>query len=297
MLNQEYQITEIVNTDSYKISARAASTTIKSITVDGQISASAVTANGSDTGNGGSSVVGKYQINTGLTNVVTGTGWGAGTWSGGTWGTASTLTVVNTLRIWTQDNFGEDLLSCVRDGGIFFWDTSTDSLGVDRVTALASLTNADAETPTIAKQVLVSQIEDRSCDCFWLRRETSIGTQDPLLIRFSSQESLTTWKTETTNTAGELGLVRLRDYHARRNQIVFRAKYAGYWTTVSAEAVPRFRHLGGGRAPFQPSCRLTSVGQASVYLAFTNETPEPLWHPYPTRPNAVTAEALMTRLP
>ena len=203
VLNQEYQITEIVDTNSYKISARAASTTIKSITVDGQISASAVTANSSDTGNGGSSVVGKYQINTGLTNVVTGTGWGAGTWGGGTWGTASALTVVNTLRIWTQDNFGEDLLSCVRDGGIFFWDTSADALGTDRVTALASLTNADAETPTIAKQVLVSD-RDRHVIVFGCDGETSIGTQDPLLIRFSSQESLTTWKAETTNTAGEL---------------------------------------------------------------------------------------------
>ena len=203
VLNQEYQITEVVNVDSYKISARAASTTIKSITVDGQISASAVTANSSDTGNGGSSVVGKYQINTGLTNVVTGTGWGAGTWGGGTWGTASPLTVVNTLRIWTQDNFGEDLLSCVRDGGIFFWDTSADALGTDRVTALASLAGADAETPTIAKQVLVSD-RDRHVIVFGCDGETSIGTQDPLLIRFSSQESLTTWKAETTNTAGEL---------------------------------------------------------------------------------------------
>ena len=203
VLNQEYQITEIVDANSYKISARAASTTIKSITVDGQISASAVTANSSDTGNGGSSVVGKYQINTGLTNVVTGTGWGAGTWGGGTWGTASALTVVNTLRIWTQDNFGEDLLSCVRDGGIFFWDTSADALGTDRVTALASITNADAETPTIAKQVLVSD-RDRHVIVFGCDGETSIGTQDPLLIRFSSQESLTTWKAETTNTAGEL---------------------------------------------------------------------------------------------
>ena len=203
VLNQEYQITEIVDANSYKISARAASTTIKSITVDGQINASAVTANSSDTGNGGSSVVGKYQINTGLTNVVTGTGWGAGTWGGGTWGTASALTVVNTLRIWTQDNFGEDLLSCVRDGGIFFWDTSADTLGTDRVTALASITNADAETPTIAKQVLVSD-RDRHVIVFGCDGETSIGTQDPLLIRFSSQESLTTWKAETTNTAGEL---------------------------------------------------------------------------------------------
>ena len=111
VLNQEYEITEVVNNDSYKVSARAAGTSIKDITVDGQLSPTAVLANSSDTGNGGSSVVGAYQINVGLSNVVVGSGWGAGTWGRGTWGSATTLTTVNTLRIWTQDNFGEDYLT------------------------------------------------------------------------------------------------------------------------------------------------------------------------------------------
>ena len=66
MLNQEYQITEIVDNNSYKIDARAANTPIYDITVDGQLTPTYVTANGSDSGNGGGSVVGAYQINTGL---------------------------------------------------------------------------------------------------------------------------------------------------------------------------------------------------------------------------------------
>ena len=70
VLNTEHQITEIVNGNSYKITASA-------------------TANGSDTGNGGSSTVGAYQINVGLDTTVGGTGWGAGTWGRDGWGDAA----------------------------------------------------------------------------------------------------------------------------------------------------------------------------------------------------------------
>ena len=203
VLNQEYQITEIVNDDSYKVSARAAGTSIQSITVDGQIVASAVLADGSDTGNGGGSTQGAYQINTGLTISVAGTGWGAGTWGRGTWGSGITNTVTTELRVYSHDNFGEDLLFNVRDGGIYYWDTSTKNLGTDRAVPIDSLAAADAGTPTIAKQVLVSD-RDRHVIVFGCDAQNAIGTQDPLLIRFSSQESLTTWTAEATNTAGDL---------------------------------------------------------------------------------------------
>ena len=202
VLNQEYQITEIVNDDSYKVSARAAGTSIQSITVDGQIAGSAVLANGSDTGNGGGSTVGAYQINTGLTISVAGTGWGAGTWGRGTWGSSITNTVTTELRVYSHDNFGEDLLFNVRDGGIYYWDTSTKNLGTDRAVVLDSL-GTDPGIPTIAKQVLVSD-RDRHVIAFGCDPQDAIGTQDPLLIRFSSQESLTTWTADANNTAGDL---------------------------------------------------------------------------------------------
>ena len=202
VLNQEYQITEIVNDDSYKVSARAAGTSIQSITVDGQIVASAVSANGSDTGNGGGSTEGAYQINTGLTISVAGTGWGAGTWGRGTWGSSITNTVTTELRVYSHDNFGEDLIFNVRDGGIYYWDTSTKNLGTDRAVVLDSL-GTDPGIPTIAKQVLVSD-RDRHVIAFGCDPQNAIGTQDPLLIRFSSQESLTTWTADANNTAGDL---------------------------------------------------------------------------------------------
>jgi hypothetical protein len=202
VLNQEYQITEIVDDSNYKIQARVAGTSIQDITVDGQVSPTLVVANGSDTGNGGASVVGKYQINTGLTLAVDGTGWGAGTWGRSTWGSSITITSTTELRVYTQDNFGEDLIFNVRDGNIYYWDVSAYTLGTDRAVAISTL-GTDTTTPTVAKQVLVSD-RDRHVMVFGCDSETNPGVQDPLLIRFSSQESLTTWAATVENTAGDL---------------------------------------------------------------------------------------------
>jgi len=201
VLNQEYQIT-VVDENNYTIEARTVST-IASITDNGVLNPTPVTADGSDTGNGGASVVGTYQINSGLGVVVTGTGWGSSTWGRGTWGSSSTLSTVNNVRLWGIDNFGEDLLFNARDGGIYYWDTSASDYEVDRAVALADLPGADPGTPTIAKQVLVSDT-DRHIIAFGCDAQNNVGVQDPLLIRFSSQESLTEWDAEVTNTAGDL---------------------------------------------------------------------------------------------
>jgi len=203
VLNQEYYITEVIDADSYTIAARAADTSIADITVNGQLAPSTVSATGSDSGNGGSSVIGAYQINTGLDIDISGAGWGAGTWSRGSWSSASSDAIVtNTLRLWTHDNFGEDLLINVRDGGIYYWDqTGTLSSRAVDITSLAGGTSV----PTVAKQILVSD-RDRHVLAFGCDTESNPGVQDPLAIRFSSQESLTDWQTTANNTAGELRL-------------------------------------------------------------------------------------------
>ena len=203
VLNQEYYVTEVIDADSYTIVARAADTSIADITVNGQLVPSTVSATGSDSGNGGFSVIGAYQINTGLDIDISGAGWGAGTWSRGSWSSASSDAIVtNTLRLWTHDNFGEDLLMNVRDGGIYYWDQTggLSSRAVD-ITSLAGGTSV----PTVAKQILVSD-RDRHVLAFGCDTESNPGVQDPLAIRFSSQESLTDWQTTAENTAGELRL-------------------------------------------------------------------------------------------
>ena len=155
----------------------------------------------SDSGNGGGSIVGAYQINTGLDTTIVGTGWGAGTWSRGTWGSGASLaTSGQTLRIWSHDNFGEDLLINVRDGDIFYWD-KTNGLA-NRAVELASIAGAN-KVPTIAKQVLVSD-RDRHVIAFGCDSELEPGVQDPLLIRFSDQENILDWQSLVDTTAGDL---------------------------------------------------------------------------------------------
>jgi len=186
VLNQEYQIASVVNANSYTLTAKD---------TDGNT----VTANASDSGNGGSSVVGKYQISVGYDIAVPISGWSGGTWGGGTWGTGATSD--SSLRLWTQASFGEDLVIVPRGGSIYYWDSSNGT--GNRAVAVSSLANA-SDVPTIANTVLISDV---SRFVFCLGANT-IGTtvQDPLLIRWSNQESVVNWTPAATNQAGSLRL-------------------------------------------------------------------------------------------
>jgi hypothetical protein len=104
--------------------------------------------------------------------------------------------------LWTQDNFGEDLLINQRQGNIYYWDASSGL--TNRAVVLSGLSGSNL-APTVAKQIMVSD-RDRHVIAFGCDDETAIGTQDPLLIRFADQESLTDWETRTDNTAGSLKL-------------------------------------------------------------------------------------------
>jgi len=203
VLNQEYQIVSITDSSTYTIQARTVGA-ISSVTVNGQYSPTPVVANSSDSGNGGSSVIGKYQINVGLDTSVVGTGWGAGTWSRGAWNSAASVDLItDTLRVWTHDNFGENLLINVMNGGIYYWQPSG-GLTNNPAVAISSLAGANT-APTIATKVLVSDV-DRHVIAFGCDPLNNIGTQDPLLIRFSDQENVVDWFPTPENTAGDLRL-------------------------------------------------------------------------------------------
>jgi len=194
VLNQEYEILAVTSANAYTFTAKDTSGTT-------------VTANASDSGNGGSSVVGAYQINIGLDTYVQGSGWGSGTWGSGTFGSVSALSASSQLRLWSIDNFGEDMLSCVRAGGIFFWDNS-DTVSV-RAKALEDLTSVNLP-PTVGLQVIVSDI-DRHAIVLGADPINTDGTArtsviDPLLIAFCDQENILEWEPKSTNTAGSLRL-------------------------------------------------------------------------------------------
>jgi len=282
ILNAEFQITSLISSNAYTIT-------------------SSVAANSSDTGNGGGSVVGAYQINTGLDVTVGGTGWGAGQWSGTTsgalatqlaealdasetaidvdsatgitaadlvlidnelitvgtissntlgtgggpstrgasgttaathadntlvrlavgnadsandfvgWGNAASVTVPGAqIRLWSHDNFGEDIIINPRDSGLFYWD-KTNGLST-RAVELSTRAGTKTSVPTVAKQIIVSD-QDRHVivfGCDGLGASSSAtqgdGIQDPLLIRFSSQENPLDFFPTSTNTAGDIRL-------------------------------------------------------------------------------------------
>tara|TARA_R100001369_G_scaffold11018_2_gene24352 strand:+ start:978 stop:3182 length:2205 start_codon:yes stop_codon:yes gene_type:complete len=322
VLNQEYPIVSVIDGNTYTIAARALST-ISSITVSGGLNQTAVAANGNDTGTGGGSTVGAYQVGTGLNTSVIGTGWGAGLWGGTTDGaltttlndsggiSASDTTIILTsangfvandfilignelikigsvssntlsscvraqlgtlaashadditvrlslgnadtannfvgwglsvnsgvqtattnLRVWAQDNFGEDLIFNERNGRIFYWDTSG---GVNARAKFLNDSNLSLGTrtsvPTIAVQILLSD-RDRhviafGCDPLGANSSSTSGTgvQDPLLIRFSSQENPVDWYPRATNTAGDLrissGSTIIQAIETRQQILVF----------------------------------------------------------------------------
>jgi len=200
ILNQEYQVytVDTANANTYYINARTAETSIKNITSDGAIADTLVFSNSNDDQTGGSSIIGTYQANVGLDDSIVSKGWGAGPWNAGTWNT--TVPSIDTMRIWSHDNFGEDLLLNIRDGEIAYWSKSGGTS--TRAVLLSSISGAN-KTPTVAKQIMVSD-QNRHIIVFGCDSEAVPGTQDPLLIRFGSQESLTEWETTATTTAGEL---------------------------------------------------------------------------------------------
>ena len=175
-MNQEFEILTVPTANTYTVTHTS-------------------TASGSTSGGGGSGNA-KYQINTGPATSTYGYGWGTETWSLSTWGTArSSSGVVLSARQWSLDNFGEDLIATVLNGGTFIWDTSNGTA----VRAIA-LSNA----PTASRFSLVST-DTRHLLIFGT--ETTIGntgTQDDLLFRFSDREDATDYTPVSTNEAGSL---------------------------------------------------------------------------------------------
>jgi hypothetical protein len=182
VLNREYQIATVIDGNSYTITAPTPATS-------------------GDTGDGGAAVVGAYQITVGLDTSIIGNGWGAGAWGAGGWGDPADTSIPGAqLRLWSHTTYGEDLVYCPRGEGIYYWDR-TGGLTA-RGVSLDSLVGAN-QTPTTANIVMLSE-RDRHLLVFGTDDAFDPGVLDPLLIRFSSQESLIDWESRPTNTAGSL---------------------------------------------------------------------------------------------
>jgi hypothetical protein len=226
---------------------------------------------------GGGTVYAVYQVNTGPATAQPLTGWGAGAWGSGPWGIGSTST--DPLRIWNQNNFGEDLIYGPRGGPLYYWNAGVGLTGSTFTVTIASpavvtstinLSEGDAftltttgslptglvvgttyyarnvsgttfnlsatpsgalinttgtQTPTHSispRGVPVSSLTGASdvplSQNYFLVSDASrfticFGTNDylstafdPMLVRWSDQESVTNWTPAITNQAGSIRL-------------------------------------------------------------------------------------------
>ena len=178
-LDGEYQLT-LLSATTYSVTAGSAATSDAT---------------------GGGSVTAAYQINTGPAFSVPVTGWGASTWGSGTWGFGGSTTDLEALRVWSQGNFGEDLVFGPRGGGLYYWDVTSgfSSRGVNVVTMAGA-----SGVPTKQNYIVVSDIY-RFVLCFGTNEYLSV-TLDPMLIRWSDQESVVDWAPAATSQAGSIRL-------------------------------------------------------------------------------------------
>ena len=177
VLNTVYEVVSFIDDDNYTVT-------------------STVVANASDTGDGGASVVGAYEITSGAPVEQALTGWGAGEFGFGTMGNGATGSL-EALRIWNAQNFGEDLIYGPRGGGLFYWDATN---GVN--TRGVAITGSDV--PTLQNNIIVSDVS-RFVLCLGVNALNELAL-DPMLVRWSDQEDVTNWTPAITNQAGDLRL-------------------------------------------------------------------------------------------
>ncbi len=138
-----------------------------------------------------------FDINTAPPFSTFGYGWGTSTWNTEAWNTArSSSNVILDGRDWSIDNFGELMIATALNGSTFQWSPTSDGL--------AGKASAVTNAPTSSKFSLVST-PDRHLILFGTEKTIgTAGSQDPLLLRFSSQEDINTYEPRATNTAGSL---------------------------------------------------------------------------------------------
>lgn len=176
-LNGEYQVT-VIDANTYNITYASAAT---------------------GTGAGGGTVTAAYQLNTGSEISTPLTGWSAGAWGAGSWGNGGIN--YTPIRLWSQSNFGEDLIFAYRGGVICYWEAN---LGTGTRGTLLTASAGASDVPTIVNGIFVSDAS-RFLFAFGCN-ELGSSDLDPMLIRWSDQENPAMWTPAATNQAGSLRL-------------------------------------------------------------------------------------------
>lgn len=186
-LNGEHRITRYINDNTYGIE------------LGGSPAASTET--------GGGTIQLQYLFSAGAESQNYGGGWGTSAWGEGPWGGGggSGGGAGKKLGLWSQANWGEDLVACAYDGPIFFWDATTPTA---RMVDIRNLPGADGNAPSFARFIAVSH-RDRHLLAFGPSNEYGDNEYAPMTIRWCSQEDLTNWnEADLQGTAGSIPLSR-----------------------------------------------------------------------------------------
>jgi hypothetical protein len=243
VLNQEFQVT-VVDANTY------------TITISVVPNATAIAGSPG----GGAAVVAAYQLNTGSATAIPLTGWGAGGWGSGAWGVGGTSNT--SLQLWSQKNWGEDLIFGPRGGGMYYWDATSGvgTRGVD----LTTLSGANG-VPTKQNLVFVSDI-NRFVFAFGCN-EIGSSVLEPMLIRWSDQESAVDWTPAATNQAGSLrlsdGSEIIAAIQARQEIVVFTDSAVYSLQYLGAPDVWGAQTLGSNISILSPNA--VSIGSGVIY--------------------------------
>jgi len=243
VLNQEFQVT-VIDANTY------------TITISVVPNATAIAGSPG----GGAAVVAAYQLNTGSATAIPLTGWGAGGWGSGAWGVGGTSNT--SLQLWSQKNWGEDLVFGPRGGGMYYWDATAGvgARGVD----LSTESGANG-VPTKQNLVFVSDI-NRFVFAFGCN-EIGSSVLDPMLIRWSDQESAVDWTPSATNQAGSLrlsdGSEIIAAIQARQEIVVFTDSAVYSLQYLGAPDVWGAQTLGSNISILSPNS--VAIGSGRIY--------------------------------
>jgi hypothetical protein len=202
VLNQEYQVVDVISGTQYTVALRSAVSGDITTTNGGATLVSNRTA--SDSTMTGLTIA--YQINTGFDISTVGTGWGTGPWGRLGWGDGFTTGFGLQLRLWSQANFGEELLFSPRGSALYLWQPGG---GATPAYGTRGTVVTGTDVPSKINQIMVSD-STRIVICFGCNDYGAYDSTplDPLLIRWSEQESYTGWTPAITNQAGSFRLSR-----------------------------------------------------------------------------------------
>ena len=168
-LNTEHQIFNVTAT-TFDITVTTAATS---------------TANG-----GGTSITATFQIPIGYGGNTYGYGWGTGTWSRGTWGSASTNPILLPPRIIFQDQFNNDLIWNIQDGDIYYWDY--DSAFSNISVGLNTLSGSRAVPEQVGKSMFASSGHLLALSCTEYGRATTAGAVISSITNSGTTATITT---------------------------------------------------------------------------------------------------------